>query len=155
MKIQRTVTLLAGLILMMLQATAQESPSLLRAPDYNKPKRFADLPEKQPLHLKELESLLHLPVGSNVSVSISKHFLLQGSVVSVSNPSDKLVKSVVVRSNNRPGTAFTFTRLTESDGRFTYTGRMIGRDTGDAMEIIKDGEGYVLRKKNVYEIISE
>lgn len=155
MKIHRTVALLACFALCMLQASAQESTSLLRALDYNKPKRFADLPEKQLLHIKELESLLQLPVGATVKVSVAKHFVLQGTVVSVSAPSDNRVKSVVVRSTNRPGTAFTFTRLTENDGSHSYAGRMMGRDAGDALEIAKEGDGYVLRRKGIYEMVNE
>lgn len=155
MKIQRTLILLACLAWGMLQATAQESPSLVRAPDYNKPKRFTDMPDRQPLYLKGLESLLQYPVGATVTITVTKQFALTGTVVSVSNPSDKMVKSVVVSSNNRPGTAFTFTRITEKDGSFTYNGRMMGRDTGDALEIKKEGASYVLRKKSVHEMISE
>lgn len=155
MKIRRTFLLLACFAWSMLQATAQESPSLLKAPDYNKTKRFTDLSDRQPLYLKGLESLLQYGVGATVAVVVTKQFVLTGTVVSVSNPSDKTVKSVVVKSHNRPGTAFTFTRLTEKDGSYSYTGRMMGRETGDALEIIKDGEGYLLRKKKLYEMISE
>jgi hypothetical protein len=154
MKIQRSIALSACIAFAMLQATAQEPP-ILKAPDYNKTKRFTDLPEKQFLRLNELESLLSLSVGARVSVPVSKQFILQGTVVSVSPPADKSVKSVVIKSTNRPGTAFTFTRITENDGRFSYTGRMIGRDTGDALEITKEGDAYVLRKKAVYEIVNE
>ena len=155
MKIQKTIALLACFAWSILLATAQESPSLVRTPDYNKPKRFTDLPDRQPLSMTSLENLLQIPVGAAVTVAVTKQFMLSGTVVSVSNPSDKNVKSVVVRSNNRPGTAFTFTRLTESDGSFSYSGRLFGRDTGDALEITKDGSGYVLRKKGVHEIINE
>jgi hypothetical protein len=155
MKIHRTVALLACFVFGMLQASAQESTSLLRSPDFNKPKRFADLPEKQLLYARELEKLLYLPVGAPVAVSVAKQFTVMGTVVSVSAPSDKTVKSVVVRITNRPGTAFTFTRILEKDGSFSYSGRMMGRETGDALEIVKEGEGYVLRKKGLHEMINE
>lgn len=155
MKICKTVALLACFVFCLLRATAQSPTSLLRSPDYSKPKRFADLPEKQFLNVNELESLFQLAPGATVALPMTKKLLLQGTVVSVSAPTDKFVKSVVVKSTNRPGTAFTFTRITESDGRFTYTGRMLGRETGDALEIIKEGERYVLRKRGLYEMISE
>lgn len=155
MKIHRTVAFLACFVFSLLPALAQDSNTLLRSPDYNKSKRFADLPEKQSLHINELTGLLQLPVGASVTVSVAKQFVLQGTIVSLSAPSDQTVKSVVVKSTNRPGTSFTFTRITEKDGRFSYTGRMLGRDVGDALEIVKEGSGYVLRKKNVYEMMNE
>ena len=155
MKNHKTVALLACFVFCLLHAAAQPPTALLRSPDYNKPKRFADLPEKQFLKVKELESLFSLSAGAPVTLFMTKQLLLQGTVVSVSPPTEKMVKSVVVRSANRSGTAFTFTRITESDGRFTYSGRMLGRETGDALEITKEGENYVLRKRGLYDMISE
>ena len=155
MKIHKTAALLACFVFCLLHATAQSTTALLRSPDYNKPKRFADLPEKQFLNVQELESLFHLAPGATVSLPVAKQFLLHGTVVSVSPPSDKNVQSVVIKSSNRAGTAFTFTRITENDGSFSYSGRMLGRETGDALEIIKEGGRYVLRKRGINEMISE
>lgn len=123
--------------------------------DLTKPKRFADLPGKMPLQPASLESLLQFPVGSKVSVTVARGFSLTGVVVSKSGPIDPAVHSVVIKSTNRPGATFTFTRIREEDGRFSYSGRMLNREAGDALEIALEGSTYVLRKKASHELIIE
>lgn len=154
MKIQQTLALLAGICFSALQAAAQP-PVQPNLPDYNKPKRFADLPEKQALNLSEAESLLALPVGASATVALAKNLVLRGVVVSKSPQHDKSLAAVVLKSTNRPGTSFTFTRVAEKGGTYSYTGRLLNRQAADAVEIRKDGSSYLLQKKGYYEMISE
>lgn len=154
MKLLKAVAQLAFCLACTIQASAQNTVPLNET-NYNKPRLFADLPEKAPLQLKELESLLSFEVGSKVTASIAKNISITGTIVSKSNPADKSVRSVVIKSLTRQGTIFTFTRVTDTDGTVSYLGRMINRSSGDALEITKEGKGYVIRKQHIAEIVNE
>jgi hypothetical protein len=154
MKLLKAVAQLAFCLACTIQAAAQDSVQLNET-NYNKPRLFADLPEKASLQLTELESLLTLEVGSKVAASIAKNITISGTVVSKSNPADKSVQSVVIKSLTRQGTIFTFTRVTDTDGTVSYLGRMINRSSGDALEITKEGKGYVIRKQHIAAIVNE
>lgn len=154
MKIRKNRILFALLTAASLHASAQKTPAV-NEPDYNKPKIFSDLPDRAAFRLTDAEALLGLPVGSNVNAMVANGFLLKGTVVSKSNPADTSVQSVVIKCTNRQGLTFTFTRMKKSDGSFSYRGRMLGKANGDALEIVKDGTTYVIRKKGYYELVNE
>lgn len=153
MKKQKSVALLAILAFCFVQASAQESSPPLNHPNYNQPKIFADVPERMPLHVADAEELLSLPVGTRVNATLAAGLPLVGVVVSKSNETDTAVKSVVIRTN-RQGAVFTFTRVAVG-GNITYRGRMLNKSNGDALEIVREGDGYVLRKKNINELLNE
>ncbi|HEV7332931.1 MAG TPA: hypothetical protein VGN63_17960 [Flavisolibacter sp.] len=154
MKLLKAVAQLAFCLVCTIQASAQNNVPLNET-NYNKPRLFADLPEKAPLHVTELEGLLSQQVGSKVSANIAKNISIFGTIVSKSNPADKSVQSVVIKSLTRQGTIFTFTRVTDTDGSVSYLGRMLNRASGDALEITKEGNGYVIRKQHVAAIVNE
>lgn len=154
MKHRKTGAFAVLLILGCLQAFAQTPPPL-NEPDYNKPKVFADLPEKLILNISTAEALLTLSVGSVVNTAVAPGFLLTGTVVSKSSPADAAMQSVVIKSSSRGGAVFIFARRKAADGTFSYTGRMLGKSAGDALEIIKDGATYVFRKKGYYDLLNE
>lgn len=143
------------LSLCVLASSAQEQKLPLNEPDRNKPSLFADLPSKMSLNLSSLQSLLDLPVGSNVSVSVSEALVLDGTVVSSAQAPDGSSKSVVVRSRNRPGATFTFSRITRGEGSAGYTGRLMSRGHSDLFEIVQENGTYYLQKKNLEDVLSE
>jgi hypothetical protein len=145
MKILKTYTLSVLLALCYLQSNAQTASVPLNEPNYNKPKLFADLPDKMNLNLTEAEALLNTPVGTAVNKQVTNQLRLQGTVVSVSDAQDPSVKSIVVRSSNRVGAVFTFTRIQHHDGNYSYVGRMISMQHGDAFEIVKENNQYVFK----------
>jgi hypothetical protein len=154
MKTLKSVAFLAFSTLCMLHASAQESA--LRQNNFrnDKTKFFADLPEKMPLRITDAESLLVLPVGARVNATLATGFSVVGAVVSKSDPNDPNVKSVVIRTN-RQGAVFTFTRVKADDGTVSYIGRMLDKSGGDALEIAREGQAYVIRKKGVNELVNE
>lgn len=123
--------------------------------DYNKPKLFADLPQKMNLKIPELKDLFNHTLGSSVKIQAADRFNFEGMVVSKSDDKDASIKSIVVRSANRQGAAFTFTRITNADGSFKYTGRILSFSNGDAFEVVEEKGQYFLKKKNVHELIAE
>lgn len=155
MKRQKTNALLALLTVCYLHSTAQTTVPPLNQPDYNKPKIFTDLPDKLDLRVTDMEALLNLPVGTQVNATVATGFSLSGTVVSKSNPAEQSVKTVVIKSALRKNALLTFSRVKKDDGSFFYVGRMISRDAGDAFEIAKEGNTYVLRKKSYYDLLNE
>ena len=135
------------------QATSQTVPPL-NEPNYNKPKIFSTLPDKLPLHLTEVEALLNLSVGSDARSTIAPNFLLSGKVVSKSDGIDASVQSIVIKSNLR-NAVFSLSRIKGTDGSVIYRGRMMSREAGDAIEIVKEADSYVLRKISYYNLLSE
>jgi hypothetical protein len=152
MKVLKTSAIGVLLTLFVLRVSAQESIHL-KDPDYNKPHLFDDLPQKMKLRMTDLEGLLNLSVGASVKVFLADNFQFKGTIVSSAKGSET-VRSVVVRSSDRKGATLTVTQ-TLKDGTFKYLGRIISLENGDAFDIVKENNEYVLEKKNLYDIISE
>ena len=154
MKNRKPGAFLTFLTLSICFASAQVSRPPLNTPDYSKPRIFADLPEKMSLRIASTEGLLDQPIGATVSAIIAKDFTVTGTVVSKSNPEDTTVKSVVIRTN-RQGAIFTFSRIKTRNGKPSYIGRMLNRTNGDALEIVREGQEYFIRKKGIYDMLNE
>jgi hypothetical protein len=129
--------------------------NLIQEPDNNKPTLFADVAAKFAVDINALETLLEVPVGQNVDAFLTRNFILKGVVVSKSDPSDLTVRSVVIRSSNRNGATMTFTKLRDENGAAIYIGRIVSYKNRDAFELNKEENGYVLVKKNLYDLISK
>ncbi len=155
MKRQKACAFIALLIAGCLHASAQNSTPPLNEPDYNKPKIFADLPNKATLRLPEAEALLNLAVGAQVNTTIADGFMVAGTVVSKATAVDQSSQSIVVKCAARGGAVFYFARIKNTDGGFSYRGRMLSKGSGDALEIVKEGATYVLQKKGYYDLINE
>ncbi|HET7897113.1 MAG TPA: hypothetical protein VFL47_05575 [Flavisolibacter sp.] len=154
MKTVKSIACLAIMAFCLSKASAQNARIPLNETNYSRPRLFTDIPEKAPFKIKDVESLLDLPVGAAVNASLSSGLPLVGTVVSKSNPADTSVKSVVIRTN-RQGSTFTFSRLVAADGTVSFIGRMFSKNGGDALEITNEGQGYVLRKKGITELLNE
>lgn len=152
MKTPKACAFIVLLFVGCLQAAAQNTAPL-NEPNYNKPKIFTDLPDKLALRLASAEGLLNLSAGNAVNTTIAANLVLSGSVVSKATAVDQSSQSVVIKSTR--GAVFTFSRIKNTDGSFTYRGRMLSRTAGDALEIVKEGAGYVLQKKTYYDLINE
>ncbi len=152
--LKKSAVIAALLAVSYLQSSAQNSTVKLNEPNYNKTTLFSDLPDKLNLQLTHLESLLNFSVGTQVNATIATGFQLIGTVVSKSKP-DAFVNTVVIKSLTRKGATVTFSRITKEDGSFSYIGRIMSKDAGDAFEIGKEGTGYVIRKKGLYDLINE
>ena len=153
MKTLKTAAICVLLCLSFLCSRSQNQKIPINEPDRNKPQLFADLPSKMNLRISEIENLLKLSEGSPVTVMLADNFLFKGVVVSKSV--DPSVNSIVLRSTNRQGAFFTFTRTTNDEGGVNYLGRIMSKNNGDVFEITQENGEYVLQKKNLYDMISE
>jgi hypothetical protein len=157
MKMFKAIATCVLLCLSYFYSEAQENLPRINEPDYNKPKLFEDLPQKMNLTISDMESLFDLSVGTPVLAKLTKSFHFKGTIVSKSGTAVSRVRSVVIKSttNVRQGAVFTFTKISNVDGGYTYRGRIISKESIDAYEIIKENGQYVLQKKNYFEMVRE
>jgi len=125
----------------------------INEPDYNKPKLFGDLPERINFDPAHLSVLFKTQVGQSISVSVTPAFTISGQVVSKAEDANS--RSVVVRLANRPGARLIFTKLTSQNNFVKYIGRIISMKHGDSYEIASENDQYFLKKKGIYELMTE
>jgi hypothetical protein len=155
MKILKSGALCLLLCIGSMSLYAQNEPLPVSEPDYNKPKLFADLPDKMNLDLKTFESLLELPEGQSVNIHLTGPFNYHGTVVSRSDPKDDYSRTVVIKAINRQGAVLTFTRIRNTDGTYAYNGRILSHKHSDAFDIVQENGQYVLVKKHLYDLFNE
>ncbi|MER3497329.1 MAG: hypothetical protein C4308_01175 [Chitinophagaceae bacterium] len=147
-------TLVLGLcaVLCTTVGLAQNQQIPLNEPDYNKPKLFNDLPESFVIDTANMVSLFQLQVGQTVTIPLTANFSYAGVVVSKS--SDQSYNSIVIKSTNRQGASFTFSRVFEEYG-VKYIGRMMSLQHSDAFEIVFENNQYHFKKKGLYDLYAE
>lgn len=136
-----------------LQSNAQKLP--VREPNMNRPTLFQNLPNKISCRINDLSALLQLEIGKPVSFSLVDNLNFQGVVSSVASKIDNTLNSVVIRSTNFPGAALSFSRITKEDGTYSYVGRIISFQHGDAYEIGLENGQYYFIKKGFYDLVNE
>jgi hypothetical protein len=135
-------------------AQAQPTKKLpLNEPDYNRPKLFADLPDRIDFNPTDLLNLFELQPGQPVNVTIGTGFIFAGDLISKSI--DNHSSSVVLLSTNRPGARLVFTRIKGENNSVKYLGRIISFKHGDCYEIASENDHYYFKKKSIYDVISE
>jgi len=135
------------------QSNAQTPP--VREPDMNRPSLFQNLPNKISCRINDLSALLESETGKLVSFSFVNNLNFQGVVSSVASKSDNTLNSVVIRSTNFPSAALSFSRIKKEDGTFSYVGRIISFQHGDAYEISLENGQYYFVKKGFYDLVNE
>jgi hypothetical protein len=142
-----------SLFLICQQSNAQTPP--VREPDMSRPLLFQNLPNKISCRINDLSALLESETGKPVSFLFVNNLNFQGVVSSVASKSDNTLNSVVIRSTNFPGAALSFSRIKKEDGTFSYVGRIISFQHGDAYEIGLENGQYYFIKKGFYDLVNE
>jgi hypothetical protein len=143
------------LVLFACATTSAQDKIPVNEPDLNKPKLFTNLPDKIPVDISALQSLITTEAGKKVSlrlgVNTSRSF--DGEVVSKAD--DNRIHSVVIRSGNFNGATFTLSSSTQPNGTVKFIGRIISLQHGDLYELQNQNDQYILIKKNFYDLINE
>jgi hypothetical protein len=132
---------------------AQNKTIPINEPDNNKPKLFADLPDRLDFNPNNLTNLLQLKVGQSVNIPIGSELNFSGQVVSKSD--DPKSSSVVIRSTNRIGARLIFTKIIDENNTVKYIGRIISLKHADSYEIVLENNQYYFKKKGYYDMIAE
>jgi hypothetical protein len=156
MKNQNIATLGVLILFCSISSTAQNAQHKIvpvNEPDYNKPKLFADLPDRIDFDPSQFSNLFATPVGQSVNITLASGFNFSGQVVSKSDAVTST--SVVVISTNRMGARLVFTKLTDSNSSIKYIGRIISLKHGDSYEIVSENSQYYFKKKGIYDLMTE
>lgn len=150
--------LLPGMCLIVLltaHSASAQKPIPINEPDLSKPKLFTNLPDKIPVDISTLHSLVNTTAGKTVSFRLTANNAnsFDGQVVSRSD--DHGIQSVVIRSGNFNGATLTLSSSAQSNGAVKFTGRIISFQHGDAYELQNQNGKYLLIKKNLYDLINE
>lgn len=139
-------------------ATAQNKAPL-NEPDVNKPKLFTNLPDQITIDVTELKNLLTTTTETGKDITVSsadkKMAPLSGKVISSGSKYDNTIQTLNIRLTGFNNAMLTLSSFTQPDGTVSYTGRIISFTHGDAYELQKKGDQYVLVKKDFNEIVNE
>ncbi len=150
--------LLPGLCLLLLITCAKTSAQNkvpVNEPDQNKPKLFTNLPDKIPVDINELQSLVNAENGKTISFRFGQAASNSFNGQVVSRADDNTIHSVVIRSANFNGATLTLSSSAQPNGTVKFTGRIISLRHGDAYELQNQDDQYILIKKNFYDLINE
>ena len=147
-------TCLLYLVLFYTAPGLHAQPWPVREPDYNKPLLFQQLPQRIPVNTASLDDLLTNERGNEISLQVSPGVVWSGTVSSTGKE-DPRVQSIMIKTTI-PGNAGLFiSRIRRPDGTQYYKGRIIGKNYGDAYEIIYEKGVYYFEKKGFYDLLNE
>lgn len=157
MKSLRTSVLSVCVTLCSLCLHAQTEKVPLNEPDLNKPQLFANLPESFQVPAGKLAALLTTDAGAKMAVDLSMDIKLEGQIVSSAiSETDKVQKSIVLRSSNYNGALLTISRVIDPvTGHEFYTGRILSMKHRD-LYVLQNVDGqYSFVKKDFYTLVNE
>ena len=157
MKNRLQAALCAAMLYCSISAVAQQPNIPLNEPDYNKPLLFSNLPDRIPVNMENLSRAMDFNIGSIVNLLVSDTYQLQvdGVVTSTASKFNNSLQSVVIKSTNYNGAAFTISKITDANGLVSFTARFISMQHGDLYELVSDNSRYVLIKRKFYDLINE
>lgn len=149
-------TLICAVCVMIFCCTRSQAQTAIPLPAtaQNKPALFADLPIQLNITAAQLDALLQLSQGAAVNINIDGRFPFTGTVVSKSKEGEPY-QTIVIRSTNRQGAAFSITSTQTDDGSHRYRGRIISRQHADSFEVVRRDQQYFLIKRSADELITE
>jgi len=158
MKNLRTAVICACITLCSLYSSAQDQKVIVNEPNYNKPRLFDNLPDVIPVSIDYLNGLVNSKAGVSINTALSNdvrtaHF--EGNVVSSVSKYEDKVQSVIIKSTNYNGATLYISRVTTEDGTIKYNGRLMSFQHGDLYVLQQKDDGFVLVKKNYYDVINE
>jgi hypothetical protein len=158
MKNLRTTVICVCITLCSLFSAAQVQKVVVNEPDYNKPRLFDNLPEVIPVSIDNLNGLINSKTGVSINTTFSNDAgtaPFQGHVVSAVSKYDDKVQTVLIKSSNYNGATLYISKVITEDGTIKYNGRLMSFKHGDLYVLQQKDGGFVLVKKNFYDVINE
>ena len=148
--------LLPGICLMLFcSAVSAQNVVPVNEPDLNKPKLFTNLPDKIPVDISTLQTLISTETGKAASLRLTTNGSISFTGQVVSRADDQSIHSVVIRSGNFNGATLTLSSSAQPNGAVKFTGRIISMQHADLYELQYANNQYILIKKNFYDLINE
>lgn len=158
MKNLRTTVICVCITVCSFYSAAQDQKVIINEPNYNKPRLFDNLPEVIPFSIDNLNSLVNSKPGISINTTFSndtKTAPFEGNVVSSVSKYEDKVQTVVIRSTNYNGATLYISKVTTEDGTIKYNGRLMSFQHGDLYVLQQKDAGFVLVKKNFYDVVNE
>ncbi len=148
--------LLPGICLILFCSAVSAQNSIpVNEPDQNKPRLFTDLPDKIPVDISTLQTLVNTETGKAANLRLTTNGSISFTGQVVSRADDNRIHSVVIRSGNFNGATLTLSSSAQPNGAVKFTGRIISMQHGDVYELQYQNNQYILIKKNFYDLINE
>lgn len=125
------------------KAISQSTPPL-NQPASNKPLLFASLPQKLECNLEEIDKLFMSEPDQKLQLQLNNYLQLDGFVAEKIQRSPEVL-SINFRSMNYSGALFNISRIIQN-GTIRYTGRIVNKDNGDVLMMVKDKDKYYFTK---------
>ncbi|MGB8190392.1 MAG: hypothetical protein WCF67_00675 [Chitinophagaceae bacterium] len=121
---------------------AQTAPPLNQPAD--KPLLFAALPGKLECNLEEVDRLFMAEPSQKLSLQLNNQLHLDGTVMEVVRRSPEVL-TINFKTSNFSGGLFTISRIIQN-GVIRYSGRLISRENGDVLMVVKENDKYYFTK---------
>ena len=155
MKNQKRSIVFFACILFISLLQAQESTVPVREPDLSKPALFKNFPDRIPFTTIQLTSLLQAKRGQEIHFALAPGFLMKGSIASEMRNENGSQHSMMMKLEDIDGGFIHLSTVVLQDGTEKISGMIMSFKSGDAFELIKEGNNYFFIKKGLYDLISE
>lgn len=118
-----------------------------------KPLMFASLPGKLDCNLEEVDRLFMAEPLDQLSIQLNNHLQLSGTVMEKVRKSPEIL-TVNFKTSNYGGALFTISRIIQN-GVIRYSGRIINKDNGDVLLMVKEHDRYIFTKMSQRYVMAE
>lgn len=124
-------------------ARSQASPPLNQHVS-DKPLLFTSLPQKLECNLEEIDRLFTSEQSQKMHLQLNNQLILEGVIAEKVQRSPEVL-SINFKAINYGGALFNISRIIQH-GTIRYTGRIVNKDNGDVLMMVKDNEKYYFTK---------
>lgn len=132
----------ALLVIIACTTQAQTIPAVNQ--EEERPLLFASLPEKLDCNLEEIDKLFMAEPSQKLVIRLNDKLQLDGTVMEKVRHSPEVL-TINFKLTNYPNALFTVSRIIK-DGMIRYTGRIVSRDNGDVMMVVRENGKYFFTK---------
>ena len=132
-----------ALLVIIVHTSQAQAPTVNQAVA-EKPLLYTSLPEKLECNLEEVDKLFMAEIDQKLVIRLNDRMQLDGIVAEKIRRSPEVL-TINFKVSNYPNSLFTVSRIIQ-DGMIRYTGRIISKDNGDVMVVIKENGKYYFTK---------
>ena len=151
---QKAALLFYKFLLLTCLASAQPT-NVNGLPEFSRPELFNNFPAKMKMYSGAVADIFNYAPGFVIHAQLTDHLFLNGTVLSSSVHANGTIKTMLVQSETMKGTTFYISRQLKKDGTVVYRGRMINKNSSDALEMVYESGQYFLKKTQFYRIVGD
>ena len=131
-------------MLLSAQANCQTAP--LNQHPVEKPMLFNQLPEKIACTSASLQNIFTAALNNPLSVSLGTQLKIEGTVIAKTAVTASQL-SINIRCSNFQNALLNISRITQTDGSFSYIGRIVSMQHGDVLLLWEENGQYTFVKQ--------